>query len=141
MKQNIDGHNKSTLQSHIRIRTSLKSCNCRKPSDCPMAGNYLKGSIAYQATVTTEDSKPNQTYVRLTENAFKIRYANHKASLNNPNKRTSTELSKHIWNPKDTNTNFQTILNRLPLLTPLLTDATCAYGKNILLLANLVRLH
>ena len=61
----------------------------------------------YQATVTTEDCKSNETYVGLTENTFKTRFANHKASFNNPGKRLSTELRKHVWNLKDNNTNFQ----------------------------------
>ena len=50
-----------------------------------MAGNSLKKSNVSQATVTTEDSKPDETYVGLTENTFKTRFANHKASFNNPN--------------------------------------------------------
>ena len=107
IKQNIHSHNKSTLQSRKNTNETPKLCNCRKPSDCPMAGNCLKESIVYQATVTTEDNKPNQTYVGLTENSFKTRYANHKASFNHPNKRMSTELSKHIWNLKDSNINFR----------------------------------
>ena len=38
-----------------------------------MTGNSLKKSIVYQATVTKEDSKPDETYVGLTENTFKTR--------------------------------------------------------------------
>ena len=72
-----------------------------------MTGNFLKKSIVYQATVTTEDSKSDETYVGLTENTFKTRFANHKASFNNLSKRMSTELSKHVWNLKDNSTNFQ----------------------------------
>jgi len=72
-----------------------------------MTGNFLKKSIVYQATVTTEDSKSDETYVGLTENNFKTRFANNKASFNNLSKRMSTELSKHVWNRKDNNTNFQ----------------------------------
>ena len=42
-----------------------------------MAGNSFKKSNVSQATVTTEDSKPDETYVGLTENTFKTRFANH----------------------------------------------------------------
>ena len=42
-----------------------------------MTGNFLKKSIVHQATVTTEDSKSDETYVGLTENTFKTRFANH----------------------------------------------------------------
>lgn len=68
-----------------------------------MGRNCLKESVVYQANVTTEDNNPTKTYMGLTENSFKIRYANHKASFNHSNKRHSTELSKHVWNLKDKN--------------------------------------
>ena len=60
LKQNIDGHNKSILHTKI---VPPKTCNCRKPAECPMNGNCLKESVIYQATVTTDDSNPPQTYV------------------------------------------------------------------------------
>ena len=40
---------------------------------------------------------PAQTYVGLTETPFKVSFANHKPSFNNPNKRLITELSKLVW--------------------------------------------
>lgn len=104
LKQNIDGHNKSTLQKKI---VPSKACNCRKPADCPLAGNCLKQSVVYQATVAIKDNRPDQTYVGLTENSFKTRFTNHKASFNHPSKKHNTELSKHIWQLKDAKINFQ----------------------------------
>ena len=104
LKQNIDGHNKSTLQKKT---VPSKTCNCRKAADCPLAGNCLKQSVVYQATVETEDNSPDQTYVGLTENSFKTRFTNHKASFNHPSKKLNTELSKHIWPLKDAKINFQ----------------------------------
>ena len=76
---------------------------CMYVSDCPMNGHCLRKSIVYQATVTTEDSKPDETYVGLTGNTFKTRFVNHKTSFNDPSKRMITELSKHVWNLKDIN--------------------------------------
>ena len=65
---------------------------CMYVSDCPMNGHCLRKSIASQATVTTEDSKPDETYVGLTENTFKTRFANRKkTSFNNP--------SREEWSP------------------------------------------
>ena len=84
-----------------------KTCNCRKPADYPLAGNCLKESVVYQATVVTVDKRPDQTYVGLTENSVKTRFTNHKASFNHPGKSLNTELSKYIWQLKDTKTNFQ----------------------------------
>ena len=97
IKQNIDGHNKSTSQLSMNLNESKKlSDYSKKHSDCPMNGHCLKKSIVYQATVTTEDRKPDETYVGLTENTFKTQFTNHKASFNNPCKRMSSELSKHV---------------------------------------------
>ena len=48
-----------------------------------MSKNCLAKSAIYQATVKTSDKRPTQTYVGLTENEFKTRYTNHKASFNN----------------------------------------------------------
>ena len=60
LKQKIDGNNKSALQKTSTPPTS-KACNCRRPADCPMTGDCLRSSVVYQATVTTEDSRPAQT--------------------------------------------------------------------------------
>ena len=87
LKQSIDGHNKSISRKKI---VPSKTCKC-------MDGNCLKELVIYQATVTTEDNNPSQTYMGLTENSFKTRYSNHKTSFCNSNKRLRTELSKHIW--------------------------------------------
>jgi len=76
-------------------------------TDCPMAGDCLKSSVVYQATVTTEDNGSAQTYVGLIENSFKTRFANHKSSFSDPKKRLSTELSKHVWYFKEAKLKFQ----------------------------------
>jgi len=106
LKQKIDGQNKSTLQKKAAPPIS-KVCNCRRPADCPMAGDCLKSSVVYQATVTMEDNRPAQTYVGLTENSFKTRFANHKSSFSDPKKRLSTELIKHVWYLKEAKSKFK----------------------------------
>ena len=49
-----------------------------EPIECPIPKNCLTESIVCQATVSTSDKRPPETYVGLTENKFKLRYANHK---------------------------------------------------------------
>ena len=44
-----------------------------------------------------------ETYVGLTEGAFKTRYNNHTSSFRNPKHKHSTELSKYIWQLKESN--------------------------------------
>ena len=106
LKQKINGHNKSILQK-TTTPPGLRTCNCRIPANCPVAGNCLTSSVVYQATVTTDDNMPAQTYVGLTESSFKIRFANHKSSFNNSHKRLSTELSKHVWRLKEAGLPFK----------------------------------
>ena len=78
LKQKIDGHNKSTLRKTNAVPP--KTCNYRQPAHCPLDGNCLKSAVIYQAIVATEDNRPAETYVGLTENSFKTRYSNHKSS-------------------------------------------------------------
>ena len=60
--------------------------------------------VIYQATVTSEQNSKN--YIGLCETPFKTRWANHKSSFNLEHKRKETELSKHIWNLKDKNVDY-----------------------------------
>ena len=86
---------------HLCISQKRMCCQTVLPADCPVTGNCPTSSVVYQATVTTDDNMPAQTYVGLTETPFKIRFANHKSSFNNPNKRLNTELSKYVWYLKE----------------------------------------
>ena len=83
-------------------KNQQRTCNCRKPQECPLKGNCLTKSVIYKATVTAPDSsdKP-ETYIGLTKNEFKERYNRHKTTFNNKSKRHSIELSKHIWELKE----------------------------------------
>ena len=102
----------------IRYKAAVCCWGRRKKS---LTGDCLKSSVVYQATVTTEDSRPAQTYVGLTETSFKTRSANHKSSFNDPSKRLSAELSKHVWNLKEANQKFKItwkILKQTPPFSP-----------------------
>ena len=94
LRQKINAHNKSILHSTHDLP---KSCNCREPSNCPLNGNCLQSSVIYQATVETNDNKPSQTYIGLTENSFKTRFTNRRNPFKDHKKKLSTELSKHVW--------------------------------------------
>ena len=120
LKQKINGSNKLILQK-MTAPSVLKACNCRGLADCPMTGDCLKSFMVYQATVTTEDSRSAQTYVGLTETSSKARFANHKSSFNDPSKRLSTELSKHVWNLKEANMKFKITWKILKQTSPFST--------------------
>ena len=87
--------------------------------------------------MTTEDNRPAQTYVALTEIPFKTRFANTKSSFNNPNKRLSTELSKHVWCLEEARLKFKItweVLKQTSLTTLSRTDVicVCGHGRSIL---------
>ena len=103
IKQTIDCH-KSILMKFDKPKTD--ECNCRKRKECPLLCQCLTKSIIYQATVTTNDNKPDQTYVGLTSNAFKTRFNNHKNSFKYRRKKHLTELSNYVWDLKDNNVDF-----------------------------------
>ena len=80
-------------------------CNCRNKAECPLPGKCLTPSLIYQAQVETTASK--ESYIGLTANTFKSRYSGHKSSFNKINRRNETTLSKHIWDLKEKNENYQ----------------------------------
>ena len=77
VKNVIDGHNKKIRDESKKNKeqeSQEKTCNCRKPADCPLNGQCLTKSVIYQATVTTEDDGSKETYIGLTKNVFKERF-------------------------------------------------------------------
>lgn len=102
LEQKINNHNKSTLG--LNQPTTDKGCNCRVKASCPMNGECLTNNVIYQATVCTE--KNEQTYIGLTGDQFKTRFRNHISSFTNLCYKNATELSKHVWSLKESNTNF-----------------------------------
>ena len=106
----IDGHNKKTRESNSKKEMQehqLKTCNCRKANQCPLNGKCLTKSVIYKASVTTRDGNEEaRTYIGFTKNEFKERFNGHKHSFSNKSKRQNTELSKHIWELKDQQKDF-----------------------------------
>ena len=136
IKHNVGGHNKSGLN---KKEMATKKCNCRKRADCPMNGDCLEQSVVYQATMSTYDDRPDQTYVGLT--------------LSRPDLQTTKLLSppqakNTVLNSVNTSGNWKTLKlilryhgrsrNKLHLITLLQTAATYAFGRGILLSARLI---
>jgi hypothetical protein len=110
-------------------------CSCPKNNKelGPLSKKCISESVVYQATVTVKDkttNRPPQTYVGLTENSFKTRLANHKASFNYFYKRNATELSKFVWELKNQSIGHTIKWKLLKRAT--LYNCACVYGKNTL---------
>ena len=111
MKSFISRHNKTILRRHDQKTETTntnytRNCNCRCTERCPTQGNCLKANVIYKADVTTTDNNMTKTYIRVTANNFKTRYRSHCKSLNNRRYQNETELSKHVWQLKDSKREF-----------------------------------
>jgi len=107
IKSIISSHNHSLLAKETQSNNQEPECNCRTKHNCPLNGKCLTRNIIYQATVTRVDNKHTETYVGITENNFKLRYANHTASFKDEKKRNDTELSKYIWSLREQNVKYE----------------------------------
>lgn len=92
------------IQPPPKKDNATKTCNCRVKTECPLEGKCLDSGIIYQAEVKSESK--TESYVGLTSTSFKTRFYNHKQSFTDSNKKTSTELSKYIWQLKEKNSRY-----------------------------------
>ena len=97
-KHNFKVLNQNSIAPHPK-------CNCLEPTNCPLPGRCTTPNLVYRATVTTNSSV--EKYVGLTANTFKERYGQHKQDLSKSDSRTSTTLAGHVWELKDSKTDFQ----------------------------------
>jgi hypothetical protein len=103
---NVGSVLKSTRQEPPETSTNEeKMCNCRKPTECPLEGQCLQSAVVYEAAVTTKDALYD--YIGLTEGTFKTRYSAHASSFKHEKHRTSTELSKKVWELKEDGTPYK----------------------------------
>ena len=100
----IKSHNKSILKTP-QEETPEKSCNCRRPNECPMDGNCLVKNIVYVATVSSPGTMEKKYYGKCAT-TFKMRYGNHKCHMRLWKHRNKCELSKYIWYLKGQNKQF-----------------------------------
>ena len=101
----VKAHNKQITRKDQE--KPKQSCNCRKKDQCPLQGNCLATNIIYNAEITATSNQRNpKLYIGLTENTFKQRYNNHMNSFRHKKHENSTELSKHVWEHKDRNEEY-----------------------------------
>ena len=100
-----------------------------------MDGNSNVESIIYQAEVTSQTTK--ETYIGLCDTSFKLGYRNHASSFRNERYRNATELSKHMWNLKDQNIQYNIKWRKIKYAQSY-SNVTiiCVYGEKILFYVN-----
>ena len=98
-----DNTKKHDKQSTTKHTNDSRPCNCRSHNQCPMQGNCLQANVVYKADITATDNNETKTYIGVTANEFKTRFRNHTKSINSKKYQNETELSKYIWQLRDSN--------------------------------------
>ena len=105
VKKLIKQHNSSIMKNSTN--TNKKDPNRRNKDNFPLVGKYLIECIVYEAAVSTMNQ--TNTYFDSTDGDFKSRWNNHTLSFYSKVYKNRTELSKHIWSLKDSNTEFSCV--------------------------------
>ena len=86
-------------------KTQTYGCNCRTRESCPLQNQYLTSKIIYRADVENDTDCETKFYFGLTETPFIDRSQNHTTDFKQNTYSESTELSKYIWDLKETGMN------------------------------------
>ena len=97
LNRKISAHNRKILYGISNSQD--EDCNCTK-EECPVGGLCRKSGVIYNATVKRDDGVID-TYIGLTENQFKTRYAVHNSTNRTRNPRSACNLNKYIWDLQD----------------------------------------
>ena len=103
----ISGHNKKILnQEKNNTLSENNSCNCHgEDKTYPVEKNCLQKSVVYEASVKTATG--TKKYIGSAETSFKQRWYSHNSSFRHKHKQNETTLSKHIWELKEDNKDFE----------------------------------
>ena len=100
MKQILSRHNAKVAYSDMP--QPPPGCNCRGGrAVCPLDGACLTEGVIYEAKVTRVDNNQSEFYTGVTVGPFKRRYYGHSYDLRHRSQRSSTCLSKYVWDLKD----------------------------------------
>ena len=106
IKSAITKHNARVTRNNQPQNTTADSSNCTTKNTCPLGNQCMTRNIVYRATVTTGNADNTRHYIGMTASTFKERYRNHIKSFNHKRYSNDTELSKHIWQLKNNNQDF-----------------------------------
>ena len=98
IKNIVQGHNKSVLNSSRIEAEQNQKCNCKNKDACPLNGNCLAEGVAYRGNLSCEEDETIQfKYIGVSEDIFKSRYNNHAMSFRDPKYSMKTKLSRKYW--------------------------------------------
>ena len=99
MTQIINSHNRKVKQPTKETKEESLSCNCRQKNDCPMDGKCRTMNTVYKCIVPVP-TKPDKSYIGLSEDECKKHYYNHRKSFRNQRYQSETMLSNYVWETK-----------------------------------------
>ena len=99
----IASHNKALIR---KAEPAEAPCNCRNKNQCPLDGRCQVSNIVYESKVTSLPEGDEKFYLGICSTSFKDRLGTHHSSFNHRKYKTSTELSKYVWDLKDTNKGY-----------------------------------
>ena len=97
-------HNTNLLKDPVA--PTAKERSCWQKFNCTLAEKCLSECLVYHAQVDRSDINQTKNYYRTCEKNFREHYNIHTASFRNTNKENSTELSKYIWELKNSSINY-----------------------------------
>ena len=102
MSSILSSHNLNVINPY---KTQTYGCNCRIKESCPLQNQYLTPKIIYRADVENDINSGTKFYFGLTETLSKERFGNHAWDFKHKTYSKSTELSRYLWNLKETGIN------------------------------------
>ena len=111
----ISRHSKRILKPALAEDQSKSICGLGP--DCPVDEICSKNWVVYSARVIPSNGGKVETYTGLTNRPFKTRWKEHLNDFENPNCRTKSNLSKHIWDLKDKGRGYEvewSIIDKTP---------------------------
>ena len=97
----LSSHNLNVINPY---KTRTYGCNCRTKGSCPLQNQCLTPKIIYRADVENDINSETKSYFRLPETPFKDSFGNHTRNFKHKTYSNGTELSKYIWDLKETGT-------------------------------------
>ena len=81
----------------------IAKCNCRDKIRWPLEGKCKLECVVYKVEVYSDlgNDRNKKVYFGSTQEEFKARYYNYKASFSHEKYRHSTTLSSYVWEVKD----------------------------------------
>ena len=101
MAKIVSTHNKKVLTNATKPTNEKQSCNCRNKNACPLNVMCLVESVIYKCHVKKSENDEGKHYIGLTGGKFKVRWAAHNYSFRHQKAEKSTELSKYVWELKN----------------------------------------